>query len=185
ILSLWLPSLMESFFRGSHTSNFVTCGFSKSYNQAAEVPSSKREVHAPRNPSISSRIMLPFVAITHSITIFPHHSSPQSKCFPCAHPCRYTFCYPLRAFLSVGIEASTQNLLQKPFYVASDYRTLDRCVCKPPFTLALAFAIVLRTFTCLGRFSAKKTRQLHRPQSPWAVPSIAPSPPRVLSPHLY
>jgi hypothetical protein len=44
---------------------------------------------------------------------FPHHSSPQSKCFPCAHPYRYTFCYRLRAFLSVGVEASTQTLLQK------------------------------------------------------------------------
>jgi len=31
---------MEAFFRGSHTTNFVTCGFSKSYNQAAQVPSS-------------------------------------------------------------------------------------------------------------------------------------------------
>jgi hypothetical protein len=36
-------------------------------------------------------------------------------------PCRYTFCYPLRAFLSVGIEASTQTLLQKgrPFIMCS------------------------------------------------------------------
>jgi hypothetical protein len=50
ILSLWLPSLMEAFFRGSHPSNFVTCGFSKSYNQAAEVPSSKREVQVPAQP---------------------------------------------------------------------------------------------------------------------------------------
>jgi len=40
-LSFWLPSLMDLFFRGSHTTNFVTCGFNKSYNQAAEVPSSK------------------------------------------------------------------------------------------------------------------------------------------------
>src|SRR4029077_1213957 len=53
-----------------------------------------------------------------------------------------------------------------------------------PFTLALPFAIVLPTFTCPGRFSKKNTRRMHRPQSRWAVLSIAPSQPRVLSPYL-
>ncbi len=62
---------METFFRGSHTTNFVTCGFSKSYNQAAEVPSSKVTCKSPRSPSINCRIMLALVSITHSITIFP------------------------------------------------------------------------------------------------------------------
>src|SRR5882672_11013337 len=62
---------MEAFFRGSHTNNFVTCGFSKSYNQAAEVPSSNVTCTSPRSPSINCRIMLAFVSITHSITIFP------------------------------------------------------------------------------------------------------------------
>jgi hypothetical protein len=33
--------LMEAFFRGSHTTKVVTRGFRRSYNQAAEVPSSK------------------------------------------------------------------------------------------------------------------------------------------------
>ena len=56
--------------------------------------------------SLSSRSRIPSRS-------FLLHSSPQSKCFPCAHPCRYTFCYPGRAFLSVGVEASTQTLLQK------------------------------------------------------------------------
>src|ERR1700674_5505803 len=107
-----LPSLMEAFFRGSHTTNFVTCGFSKSYNQAAEVPSSNVTCTSPRSPSINCSIMLAFVSMTHPSRSFLRHSSPQSKCFPCAHPYRYTFCYPLRAFLSVGIEASTQTLLQ-------------------------------------------------------------------------
>ena len=62
---------MEAFFRGSHTTNFVTCGFSKSYNQAAEVPSSNVTCTSPRSPSINCRIMLAFVSITHSIPIFP------------------------------------------------------------------------------------------------------------------
>src|SRR5580704_7414420 len=58
-------------FRGSHTSNFLTCGFSKSYNQAAQVPSSKVTCKSPRSPSINCRIMLTLVSIMHSITIFP------------------------------------------------------------------------------------------------------------------
>src|ERR1700676_4935134 len=62
---------MEAFFRGSHTTNFVTCGFSKSYNQAAEVPSSNVTCTSPRSPSINCRIMLAFVSMTHSITTLP------------------------------------------------------------------------------------------------------------------
>src|ERR1700691_1550284 len=62
---------MEAFFRGLHATNFFTCGFSRSYNQAAEVPSSNVTCKSPRSPSINSRIMLAFVSITHSITIFP------------------------------------------------------------------------------------------------------------------
>jgi group II intron reverse transcriptase/maturase len=71
ILSLLLPSFMELFFRGSHTTIFVTRGLSRSYNQAAEVPSSKVTCTSPRSPSTNCKIMLAFVSITHSITIFP------------------------------------------------------------------------------------------------------------------
>src|SRR5215470_6114840 len=62
---------MDLFFRGSHTTNFVTCGFSRSYNQAAEVPSSKVTCKSPRNPSMNCRIMLALVSMTHSITTLP------------------------------------------------------------------------------------------------------------------
>ena len=71
ILSFWLPSRMEAFLRGSHTTNFVTCGFNRSCNQAAEVPSSNVTCKSPRSPSKNCRIMLAFVSMTHSITIFP------------------------------------------------------------------------------------------------------------------
>jgi hypothetical protein len=107
---------MEAFFRGSHTTNFVTWGFSRSYNQAAEVSSSNVTCKSPRSPSINCRIMLALVSITHSITIFPTPfitAIEMLSLFPCAHPYRYTFCYPLRAFLSAGVEVSTQTLLQK------------------------------------------------------------------------
>jgi len=49
----------------------VTCGFNKSYNQAAEVPSSKVTCKSPRSPLINCRIMLALVSMTHSITTLP------------------------------------------------------------------------------------------------------------------
>src|ERR1700747_2901786 len=62
---------MDLFFRGSHTTNFVTCGFNSSYSQAAQVPSSNVTCKSPRSPSRNCRIMLAFVSMTHSITILP------------------------------------------------------------------------------------------------------------------
>src|SRR6476620_10554000 len=62
---------MDLFFRGSHTTNLLTCGFNKSYNQAAEVPSSKVTCTSPRSPSINCTIMLALVSMTHSITTLP------------------------------------------------------------------------------------------------------------------
>src|SRR5215469_2021777 len=62
---------MDLFFRGSHTTSFVTCGFNRSYNQAAEVPSSNVTCKSPRSPSINCRIMLAFVSMTDSITTLP------------------------------------------------------------------------------------------------------------------
>src|SRR5262249_43663733 len=62
---------MDLFFRGSHTTNLLTCGFNKSYNQAAQVPSSKVTCTSPRSPSINCRIMLALVSMTHSITTLP------------------------------------------------------------------------------------------------------------------
>jgi hypothetical protein len=40
----------QRFFRGSHTTNFVTWGFSRSYDRDAEVPSSKRNAQASAQP---------------------------------------------------------------------------------------------------------------------------------------
>ena len=39
--SLLLPSFNKAFRRGSHTTTFVDVRLSRSYNQAAQVPSSK------------------------------------------------------------------------------------------------------------------------------------------------
>src|ERR1700693_5558463 len=63
--------LREDAARGSHTTSFVTCGLSRSYNQVAQVPSSKVTCNSPRSPWIKSRMTFAFVSITHSITSFP------------------------------------------------------------------------------------------------------------------
>src|SRR5712691_8847061 len=62
---------MDAFFRGSQTINSVTCGFRRSYSQAAEVPSSNVTCKSPRSPSRHCRIVLAFVSMTHSMTNFP------------------------------------------------------------------------------------------------------------------
>src|SRR6202162_412690 len=114
ILSLWLPSRMEAFFRGSHTTNSVTCGFSKSYNQAAQVPSSNVTCRSPRSPSINCRITLAFVSMTHSITIFP---APFITAIEMLSLCTsipiYFLSFNMRVLLSVGVDANDQNLLQR------------------------------------------------------------------------
>src|SRR5216684_5799236 len=105
---------MEAFFRGSHTTNFVTCGFSKSCNQAAEVPSSNVTCKSPRNPSINCRIMLAFVSITHSITIFPASflTAIEMLSLWTSIPI-YFLSLNMRVLLSVGVDANDQNLLQR------------------------------------------------------------------------
>src|ERR1700731_341282 len=69
IRSFLFPCLL--FFRGSHTTSFAACGFSRSYNQVAQVPSSKVTCNSPRSPWIKSKRMFALVSITHSLTIFP------------------------------------------------------------------------------------------------------------------
>src|SRR5467141_2546513 len=105
---------MDLFFRGSHTTNFVTCGFNRSYNQAAEVPSSNVTCKSPRSPSINCRIMLAFVSITHSITIFPAPflTAIEMLSLWTSIPI-YFLSLNMRVLLSVGVDANDQNLLQR------------------------------------------------------------------------
>src|ERR1700736_1498897 len=104
---------MEAFFRGSHTTNFVTCGFNRSYNQAAEVPSSNVTCTSPRSPSINCRIMLAFVSMTHSITIFPALFLTAIEMLSLCTSIPIYLVPVIRVFLSGKVEFSTQNLLQK------------------------------------------------------------------------
>src|ERR1700692_3394210 len=105
---------MEAFFRGSHTPNFVTCGFSKSYNQAVEVPSSNVTCKSPRSPLINCRIMLAFVSMTHAITIFPASFLTAIEMLSlCTSMPIYFLSFNMRVLLSVGVDASDQNLPQR------------------------------------------------------------------------
>src|SRR6267378_6602465 len=71
IRSLLLPSFSKAIFRGLHTTSSVTCGFSRSYNQPAQVPSSKVTCKSPRSPWINCRRVLALVSMMHSITTLP------------------------------------------------------------------------------------------------------------------
>src|ERR1700676_1981667 len=110
---------MEAFFRGSHTTNFVTWGFSKSYNQAAEVPSSNVTCKSPRSPSKNCKIMLAFVSMTHSIPIFPETfmTAIEILSLCTSIPIYLVLVIKGCSFLD-EVEPNTQNLLQKgrPLY---------------------------------------------------------------------
>src|SRR5258708_11849508 len=115
---------MDLFFRGSHTTNFVTCGFNRSYNQAADVPSSKVTCKSPRRPSINCRIMLAFVSMTHSITTLPTEFLTAAEILSlCTSIPIYLMLLVIKGVLSGRVEPNTQNLLQgAPFYIASACR---------------------------------------------------------------
>src|SRR6266436_3286090 len=116
---------MDLFFRGSHTTNFVTCGFNRSYNQAADVPSSKVTCKSPRSPSIDCRIMLAFVSMTDSITTLPTEFMTAIEILSlCTSIPIYLMLLVIKGVLSGRVEANTQNPTPKgaPFYIASGYR---------------------------------------------------------------
>src|SRR6202030_689194 len=104
IRSFLFPCLL--FFRGSHTTSFVTCGFSRSYNQVAQVPSSKVTCNSPRSPWIKSTITLALVSITHSITIFPASFRTAIEILSlCTSMPIYLVLVINRVFLSGGVRA--------------------------------------------------------------------------------
>ena len=69
-----LPYLSRAFLRGLHTTTLATCGFNRSYNQAAQVPSSKVTDRVPRSPAKNSRMVAAFVSRMDSITTLPAQS---------------------------------------------------------------------------------------------------------------
>src|SRR6201984_3810401 len=115
---------MDLFFRGSPTTNFVTCGFNRSYNQAADVPSSKVTCTSPRSPSINCRIMLAFVSMTDSITTLPTEFVTAIEILSLFTSMPIYLVLVIKGVLSGRVEPNTQNPTPKgaPFYIASDGR---------------------------------------------------------------
>src|SRR6202162_2661297 len=112
IRSFLFPCLL--FFRGSHTTSFVTCGFSRSYNQVAQVPSSKVTCNSPRSPWINSRMTFALVSITHSITSFPASflTAIEMLSLCTSIPIYLQLVIKGCSFLE-GLSTNTQNLLPK------------------------------------------------------------------------
>src|SRR6266853_2651124 len=103
IWSFLFPCLL--FFRGSHTTSFVTCGFSRSYNQVAQVPSSKVTCNSPRSPWIKSRMAFALVSITHSIAIFPAAFLTAIEILSLCTSMPIYLMLVIRVFLSGGVRA--------------------------------------------------------------------------------
>src|SRR5207249_8721890 len=74
IRSLLFPSFSRAFLRGLQTTTLATWGLSRSYSQAAQVPSSKVTDKVPRSPAKNSRMVEAFVSRMDSITTLPLES---------------------------------------------------------------------------------------------------------------
>src|ERR1700693_5713156 len=66
-----LPSFNKAFRRGLQTRTSCTCGCSRSYSHAAQVPSSQVTCNSPCRPRINCRILLALVSTMDSITNLP------------------------------------------------------------------------------------------------------------------
>src|ERR1700693_278304 len=125
--SLLLPSFSRALRRGLHTTSSVTCGLIKSYNQAAQVPSSNVTCRLPRRPLRKSRMVMALVSITHSITSLPEEFRTAIEIASLCTSIPIYFLLSMQgAPFCCGFEPNTQNPTPKgvPFYIASDYRTL-------------------------------------------------------------
>src|ERR1700745_3841980 len=133
---------MDLFFRGSHTTNFVTCGFSRSYSHAAEVPSSKVTCTSPRSPSINCRIMLAFVSMTDSITTLPTEFVTAIEILSLCTSMPIYLVLVIKGVLSGRVEPNTQNPTPKgaPFYIAWGSRLFDELPADSIYTSTLSIA---------------------------------------------
>src|ERR1700733_3243290 len=135
--SLLLPSLSRAFRRGLHTTSSVTCGLIRSYNQAAQVPSSKVTCRLPRRPLRKSRMVMALVSIVDSMTSLPEEFSTAIEIASLCTSIPIYFTLSIEgAPFCCGFDANTQNPTPKgaPFYIASRNRTSP--VPLPPFPAA-------------------------------------------------
>src|SRR6516164_907873 len=120
--SFLLSSFNKAFRRGSHTTKLPTCGRNRSYNQAAQVPSSNVTCKSPRSPSKNCRIVLAFVSMAHSMTIYPAAFLTAIEILSVwTYIPIYLMLLIIKGVLSGRVEPNTQNPTPKgaPFYIAS------------------------------------------------------------------
>src|SRR5205814_9725075 len=98
--SLLFPSLSRAFFRGLHTTNLSTCGLSRSYSQAAQVPSSKvtDKFHAVQQKN-REWLLLSSLRWTPSLTC-PWNARQLLRSLLDGHRAQCTFHCSLRVLLS-------------------------------------------------------------------------------------
>src|ERR1700691_1700037 len=123
--SLLLPSLSRAFRRGLHTTSSVTCGLIRSYDQAAQVPSSKVTCRLPRRPLRKSRMVMALVSIVDSMTSLPEEFSTAIEIASLCTSIPIYFTLSIEgAPFCCGFDANTQNPTPKgaPFYIASRNR---------------------------------------------------------------
>src|SRR6202030_1487590 len=92
----------------SHTTTLVTRGFSKSYSQAALVPSSKVTHKLPRSPWMNSSTVAAFVSMMHSISSFPAASITAIEVLAWCTSMPIYFSLFIRVLLSVGRQPTPQ-----------------------------------------------------------------------------
>jgi CAAX prenyl protease-like protein len=71
IRSFLFPASSKAFLRGSHASTSVTCGFTRSWSQAAQVPSSKHTCKLPCSRFRNCSTVAVSVSSVHSRTSLP------------------------------------------------------------------------------------------------------------------
>src|SRR4029077_16230472 len=113
ILSLLFPCLSSGILRGLQTRTSVTCGLSKSYSQAAQVPSSKVTNRLPRSPAKNSRIVDALVSRMDSMMNLPWESITATEIVAWWTSSPIYFSPLIEGAPFVGDHANDDNLLQR------------------------------------------------------------------------
>src|SRR5215469_10445673 len=142
ILSLLLPSFNKALRRGSQTSTCCTWGWSRSYSQAAQVPSSQVTCSSPCSPWINCRMLLALVSTIDSITCLP---LPFSTAITTASLCTSMPIYLISRLISVAS-------LGERSLVSTESFPQGTVPCFPESSYLYLYPDVLLTFGSVLRF---------------------------------
>src|SRR5438874_11877148 len=111
--SLLFPSFSRAFLRGLQTTTLATWGLSRSYSQAAQVPSSKVTDKVTRSPAKNSRMVEAFVSRMDSIITLPLDSITATEMVACCTSSPIYFSLFTSVLLSVGGHVNDDILFSK------------------------------------------------------------------------